>query len=900
MLKEYEEKRRLSRSLEPSSRVVTGGEGTLIFVVQKHAARRLHYDFRLEIDGVLKSWAIPAGPSLNPEVKRLAVMVEDHPLDYASFEGTIPKGEYGAGQVIVWDQGDYSPDDEGKQYFHDRTQAQEQIRLGLANGKLSFFLRGHKLKGSWTLVKMKRGENDWLLIKHKDEFIDSEHDVLKKESSVLSDLPVEDLKAGNSPGSTAIGEVLNSIVGAIKAPFPKAVPMLAATTEKPFSSPDWFFEPKLDGYRTIAVINEDTVRLLSRNGLDVTEKYTPVAGNLKKQPAAQLVLDGEIIALDEHGKLCFQCLQGFLDSMHRQSNQVKEKTIILYYVFDILYLDGYSLLDVPLAQRKKLLERILNPSPSVRLLEHFEGDGTSIYRGAIEQGLEGIIAKRKDSLYRPGQRSLDWLKIKSTMSDDFIIGGYTQGTGIRSRTFGALLLGYYDENNRLVSAGHVGTGFDDHSLEYLKKRLEATRTDQCPFTEKPNLNAPTTWVRPELVAEVKFSEWTRDGKLRAPVFLRLRDDKPLEQVRRIHNIIVTPLAIPSSTPMQDDTVEDILRQLNKPRDNFVLGIGKHKIELNNLEKELWPGLNKQPELTKRDLLVYLARVSPYLLKHLHDRPITLSRYPDGINGEHFFQKHWSSQTPDFVVTASLAEQSKQQRDYLLCNNLPTLMWLGQVADLEFHSWFSRIDPSPDIVIPAGITSETARIDFLSRYPDFIIFDLDPYIYSGTESRGEEPQLSRQGFDMTCQVALWLKTTLDELGLSSFVKTSGRTGLHIYVPILRQFDFHTVHSAAKTVCQFLEKRHPKSVTTDWTIEKRYGKVFLDYNQNIRGKTLASLYSPRPSPEATVSTPLLWDELAKVYPTDFTILNIPGRLAKIGDLWDGILDTKRDLKQLLELA
>ena len=228
------------------------------------------------------------------------------------------------------------------------------------------------------------------------------------------------------------------------------------------------------------------------------------------------------------------------------------------------------------------------------------------------------------------------------------------------------------------------------------------------------------------------------------------------------------------------------------------------------------------------------------------------------------------------------------------------MWLGQVADLEFHSWFSRIDPSPDIVIPAGITSETARIDFLSRYPDFIIFDLEPYIYSGTESRGEEPQLSRQGFDMTCQVALWLKTTLDELGLSSFVKTSGRTGLHIYVPILRQFDFHTVHSAAKTVCQFLEKRHPKSVTTDWTIEKRYGKVFLDYNQNIRGKTLASLYSPRPSPEATVSTPLLWDELAKVYPTDFTILNIPGRLAKIGDLWDGILDTKRDLKQLLELA
>lgn len=890
MLKEYEEKRRLSRSPEPSSVVKVEEEGSLIFVVQKHAARRLHYDFRLELDGVLKSWAVPGGPSLNPGVKRLAVMVEDHPLDYASFEGTIPQGEYGAGQVVVWDQGDYSPDDDGKLYFHNRTQAQERIRQGLAGGKLSFFLRGHKLKGSWTLVKMKRGENDWLLIKHKDSFTDSEHDVLEKETSVLSGLTIEDLKSGNSPGSAATRETLYSLAGARRAPFSKAMaPMLASTAAEPFSSPDWFFEPKLDGYRTIAVINEGTVRLLSRNGLDITEKYIPVAGSLKKQPVAQLVLDGEIIALDEQGKPCFQCLQELLDS-----------TIVIYYVFDILYLDGYSLLEVPLAQRRKLLERILSPSPSVRLIEHFEGDGTAIYRGAIEQGLEGIIAKRRDSLYQPRQRSLDWLKIKSTRTDDFIIGGFTQGTGNRSRTFGALLLGYYDEKNRLISAGHVGTGFDDRSLEDLKKRLDTARTEKCPFTETPELNAPVTWVKPELVAEVKFSEWTRDGKLRAPVFLRLRDDKPPEQVRHTQNIIVTPVAVPSRIPEQAKMVEGVLRQLENPRDSFILDIGKNKIELRKLEKELWPSLERQRGLTKRDLLVYLARTSAYLLKHLHDRPITLSRYPEGINGEHFFQKHWSSQIPDFVVTVPLAEQSKQPRDYLLCNNLPTLMWLGQLADLEFHSWFSRIDPFPDIAVPTEITSKADSIDFLSRYPDFIIFDLDPYIYSGTESRGAEPELSREGFATTCQVALWLKATLDGLSLSSFVKTSGRTGLHVYVPILRQFDFHTVHSAAKTVCQALEKRHPKSVTTDWTVEKRYGKVFLDYTQNVRGKTLASIYSPRPSPEATVSTPLHWDELGKVYPTDFTILNIPDRLTKIGDLWDNILDSKRDLKQLLKLA
>lgn len=330
-----------------------------------------------------------------------------------------------------------------------------------------------------------------------------------------------------------------------------------------------------------------------------------------------------------------------------------------------------------------------------------------------------------------------------------------------------------------------------------------------------------------------------------------------------------------------------------------MGVEGHKVELNNLEKELWPGRDGRA-LTKRDLLVYLARVSPYLLKHLRDRPITLSRYPDGIYGEHFFQKHWGGPIPDFVTTVLLAQHSEKRREYLLCNNLPTLMWLGQAADLELHTWFSRISPGLDREIPTEITSEVDKIDFLSQYPDFIIFDLDPYIYSGTELPGAEPQLNQEGFAMTCHVALWLKETLDGLSLSSFVKTSGRTGLHVYVPILRQFDFHAVHSTAKTVCQFLLNRHSKAVTTGWTVEKRYGKVFLDYNQNVRGKTLASVYSPRPSSKATVSTPLCWDELGKAYPTDFTILNMPDRLTRLGDLWENILDTKHDLKQLLKLS
>ncbi|MDO8579175.1 MAG: DNA ligase D [Dehalococcoidales bacterium] len=900
MPNEYEEKRDFLVSPEPSFKIRTAGHRIPIFVVQKHAARRLHYDLRLELDGVLKSWAVPAGPSLNPDIKRLAVMVEDHPIDYASFEGVIPQGEYGAGHVIVWDNGDYSPDNEGSVYFNDRDKARELVRQGTEKGKLSFILRGHKLKGSWSLVRMKRGGNNWLFFKHKDEFADSKKDVLDDGRSVVSGRDVTEVEANSIITSSDI-PVENE--GSSNSPFPRKVqPMQAGSAEKPFSNRDWYFEPKLDGYRIIAALDKGKVRLLSRNGLDVTDKYVAVTDSLKKLPASQVILDGEMIALDEQGKSCFQCLQGFLEKTGGKDTRFKAAAII-YYVFDILFLDGRSLFEVPLVQRKVLLEQVLTSSPAVRLLEHFEGDGEAIFRGAVEAGLEGIVAKRKDSRYVPGERSADWLKIKATRTDEFIIGGYTLGTGNRSTTFGALLLGYYDDHKRLISAGHVGTGFDQTLLEYMKKRLDAIKTGKSPFSDKPDLNAPTTWVKPEIVVEVKFSEWTRDGKLRAPVFLRVRDDKPPKQVRPqdVRADPVSSTAEQESKPEgQDPTVSHILKQLENPKDRFVLEFGKDRLELSNLDKELWPGSNGQPGLTKRDLIVYLTRVSPAFLFHLKDRPITLSRYPDGISGEHFFQKHWNNPIPEFVFTIPLSEESKKHRQYMVCNNLPTLLWLGQIADLELHTWFSRIDPLPEMEVPAEKAAEIDRIDYVSRYPDFIIFDLDPYVYSGAEARGDEPELSRKGFALTCEIALRLKETLDGLSLASFVKTSGRTGLHVYVPILRQFDFHAAHSAAKTVCVYLEKRYPKLVTIDWAVEKRSGKVFLDYNQNVRGKTLASVYSPRPSPEAAVSTPVSWEELDKIYPPDFTILNVPDRLAKTGDLWSNILSEKHDLKELLKLG
>ncbi len=900
MLKEYEQKRDFARSPEPPP-TPEAREGPLLFVVQKHAARRLHYDFRLELDGALKSWSIPGGPSLDPKTKRLAVMVEDHPLDYASFEGVIPKGEYGAGQVIVWDSGTYSPEKDGETFFHDRARAQELMREALAKGKISFILQGHKLKGSWTLVKMRGKANDWLFIKHQDEHATAERDVLSEESSVVSGLSIADLKAGHLPAPPAAAPVsLADIPGSRQAPLPTSLaPMLATLTDAPFTDSNWLFEPKLDGYRTIAFISDGKVKLSSRRQLNVTDQYPFMATDLKQQPAKELVLDGEIVALDDLGRSCFQCLQ-----QHRQltqSGRLGNVAIqIVYYVFDILYLDGYDLRDIALQRRRKLLEQVLRPTDHVRLVEQFAGDGQKVYEAAIAIGLEGIMAKRQDSIYEAGRRSRSWLKIKAVLSDEFVIGGYTQGTGNRAGSFGALLLGYYDDKGKLVYAGHVGSGFDDATLTDLRARLEALQTEECPFAEPPPRHAPTIWLKPELVAEVKFAQWTQEGYLRSPVFLRLCEDKPAAEVRRV------PTATPptSTSPKSESVVAAplsgeltrILGRIQEGGDTVTITIEGHQVSLSNLDKEFFPATPTRPALTKRDFLAYLAKVSPYLLPHLRDRPLTLTRYPDGIREERFYQKHWTFPLPGFVRSVRLfSEHEEEWGEYLLCDNLATLLWLGQLADLELHTWFSRLSPEPDL--PALSGDNEADIDYLSRHPDFIIFDLDPYIFSGHEPKGAEPELNRTAFARVSEIALRLKGLLDSLSLSSFVKTSGRTGLHIHVPILRQFDYREVRSAAGTIGRFLVQQYPKDVTMDWNVERRTGKVFLDYNQNVRGKTLASVYSPRPTAAATVSTPLAWDELGRVYPTDFTILTVPDHLEKVGDLWKNILEAKRDLQKLL---
>ncbi|MCH8994913.1 MAG: DNA ligase D [Chloroflexi bacterium] len=901
-LKSYRDKRDFARTPEPPPARPLAGEGPPIFVVQKHAARQLHYDFRLELDGVLKSWSVPKGPSFDPSEKRLAVMVEDHPLDYGPFEGVIPKGEYGAGQVIVWDNGTYSPDEGGRLSFHDRAEAEERMRSELAAGKLSITLRGSKLKGSWTLVKMQRGENEWLLIKHRDGVADAERDILTEDRSAVSGLSIADLRSGRLPdrgGRSLVPLRPAEAHGAHRRRFPTSLaPMQASPVDAPFSDPAWLFEAKLDGVRTIALVRDGDVSLLARSGIDVTAQYPSIAEELAHQPTPAAAFDGEIIALDEEGRPSFETLQQRLNLTREEDIRHAETEIpVLYYVFDLLYLEGYDLSAVTLEQRKALLARVLLPSDRVLLLEHFEEEGEAAYEAARQHGLEGIVAKRRDSRYESGKRSRAWLKVKTTQSDEFVVGGYSRGQGGRAATFGALLLGRYDDEDRLIYAGHVGSGFDDRTLAGLRDRLDGMHTKGCPFTETPPLKTETTWVRPELVAEVKFAQWTQEGNLRAPVFLRLRDDKPPADVRIVDTVA------PERPATLDNEVANVLEQLAGDRQKLLLNVEGHKLSLSNLNKELWPSYRRRRALTKRDLLVYLAKVSPYLLPHLRDRPLTLVRYPNGIGGGHFYQKHSANPPPEFVEKVSLfSSHNEENQQYLICNNLPTLLWLGQLADLELHTSYSRVSPEPDgHHLSTDFTGSREQIErSLLNYPDFIVFDLDPYIYSGREAKGAEPELNRKAFAKTREVAFWLKEVLDSLSLSSFVKTTGKTGLHIYVPILRRIDYAAVRAACETISRHVLQSHPRAVTMEWAVDKRPGKVFLDHNQNVRGKTLASIYSPRALPEAAVSMPLSWEELADSYPTDFTMLTAPERLAQIGDLWAGILESKHDLEGLLGTA
>jgi bifunctional non-homologous end joining protein LigD len=875
-LADYTAKRSFDATPEPAPGLLAPRKGPLLFVIQQHAARRLHYDLRLECDGVLKSWAVPKGPSLDPSEKRLAAQTEDHPFDYASFEGVIPAGQYGAGEMIVWDCGVYSPDEDKEYWFHDHAGAEQRVREGLAKGKLGFFLRGEKVKGSYALVRMADKKN-WLLIKHKDRFV-AKTDLTAMDRSVLSAATLDSVKALSLQRLSA--EQL-APSGPAEAPPASLSPMHAELGDAPFDHSDWMWEPKLDGYRALAFISDKGVTLKSRRGLDL-DAFPRLEGELAQQAVNTMVLDGELVAFDATGKPSFNAMQN-----------VQPNTPVLFYCFDLLHFAGLNLRKAPYRDRRRWLAQCLLPSPLVQLV-HASAEGKALHQAALESGLEGVVGKHKASVYEAGKRSASWLKVKATQSAEFVVGGYTRGKGSRE-SLGALLLGYW-EGGKLRYASHVGSGFDDATLAQAKKRLEPLRRDTWPFAEKPELPNPTTWVEPKVVAEVKFQNWTDEGSLRAPVFLRFRDDIAPKEVRRTKA---------KRASKDDSEIGAILRQLDNTKSALTLAVGKHPIKLTHLDRVYWPAdpALKQPALTKRDLLRYFAQVSAYMLPHLADRPLTMIRMPDGIDGQRFYQKHWTQERPAFAETITVFSDHKDEsHEYLLCNNLPTLLWLAQSGTLEFHVWHSRAKVAPDAATKAAdyASSLESLQESVLNYPDYVVFDIDPYIYSGKEAPGDEPELNNVAFEKGKEVAFRLRELLNSMGLEPIVKTSGKTGLHVFLPIRRTIDFDAARQVSESVGRHLMRLHPKDITLEWSVPKRTGKIFMDYNMNVRGKTLNVAYSPRGAPGAPVSMPLTWEELAGAHPLDFRITNAAERLAGTGDRWRDALTRKQSLEQALEAA
>jgi bifunctional non-homologous end joining protein LigD len=569
---------------------------------------------------------------------------------------------------------------------------------------------------------------------------------------------------------------------------------------------------------------------------------------------------------------------------------------VVFYAFDLLHFAGVDLRKAVYLDRRRYLAQCLLPSPLVQLV-HASDDGVELYAAALASGFEGVIGKRKQSRYESGRRSASWLKVKSTHSADFVVGGYTKGKGGRA-PLGALLVGYWEGRN-LRYASHVGSGFDDRSLPLVRARLEALERRTCPFADKPEMNAPTTWVEPKAVVEVKFQGWTDDGSLRAPVFLRLRDDIDARSVRREAQGTIEP------KPSFESEIDDVLRQLEPIKANGAISIGSHTIKLSSLDRVYWPAdaALKQPALTKRDLLRYLAQVSPFMLPHLADRPLTMIRMPNGIRGQRFYQKHWAQERPPFVDTITVfSEHKDESHDYLLCNNLPTLLWLAQSGTLEFHVWHSRARPGSDSPVTSTDYSSSlgALESSILSYPDYVVFDIDPYIYSGKEAPGEEPELNTVAFQKGKEVAFKLRELLNTMSLEPIVKTSGKTGLHVFLPIRRTIDFDIAREVSEQVGRHLMRLAPKDVTLEWSVPKRTGKIFMDYNMNVRGKTLNVAYSPRGAAGAPVSMPLTWDELAGAHPLDFRITNAAEFVTPSGDRWRDVLQKKQSLEASLERA
>lgn len=837
MLEEYNRKRNFEVTPEPGPTSFAAPSSHLRFVVQWHDATNLHYDLRIESQGVLKSWALPKGPTCSTDDKRFAVQVEDHPLAYGDFEGAIPKGEYGGGDVRIWDQGDYYVEREDGTLIEDLGEAEAEVAKGIADGKLSVLFKGYRLRGSYALVRMKKA-NEWLFLKHKDKFALNNFDIRELTGSVLSPPAV-------------VAEYV--------------APMLLQEGIKPPSGEHWQYEVKLDGVRVIAAKNRHEVNLFSRNGANITDRFWPIAKAVRDLPGDTLLLDGEIIYFDAEGKPSFQTLMEVF-----QRTQPSRMTNVEFCIFDLLQFHYQNCMGLPLAQRRAMLERIAPFHHPLRLVDTLGSDGPLAVEIGKQFGFEGVVAKDLRGKYRPGKRVDDWQKFKEYHSGEFVIIGWAEGDGAREGTLGSLAIASVNDGE-LKSVGDVGTGFDDATLRAIYEKLIPLERENPIVSHEGSRPKRMHWVEPKEWVTVRYQQMSPSGHLRIPVFVRMRPD------------MTAPDVVGESS-----MVDELVAQLAQPRSEVNLEYRDFKLTATKLDKEIWPEVNGQPAVTKRDLLRYMMRSWRFAQRHLRDRPLTLVRHPDGIDTAPVYQKHWQHEPPSFVEQVRLwSETNGEPVPFTLAQNLETWVWLAQMGIREIHAWYSRVSPEPGKSRDFA-SSEDALDRSILGYPDFVVFDLDP------PKTGPTPDRS-----LVIESAFALRETLQSIGLDGFIKSTGKSGLHVYLPILRNIDYAGSKQVAQFLGQHLANQHPHLFTIEWAKDKRPHKVYFDYNQNGRGRTLISAYSPRAAQGGTISMPIEWNDLRDWSPSLHTIhrfLTSPPER----DPWEGIGAAPFDLLSVLGLS
>jgi bifunctional non-homologous end joining protein LigD len=822
-LEEYRRKRVFSKTPEPPDK--PSREDGNRFFIQRHSARRLHYDLRLEMDGMLKSWALPHGPTLDPAIKRLAVHVEDHPFDYGSFEGTIPSGNYGAGSVTLWDRGTY-------EWLGPKTPAQMW-----ESGDLKLRFHGHKIVGEFALVRTNRAKGkDWLLIKKKDFAVREGWDPEADTRSVLQ-----------GPGE------ISSTEGAVKAEMPTSLePMLATLGNAVPSGSDWLYEVKWDGYRALCFIEGGKVRMVSRRGTKLDKQFAPVAQALAQSVKADnTIIDGEVVALDESGNPSFQHLQNLTGFGTKPALKGMAPPNLNFFAFDLLYLNGYDLRKAALIDRRQLLMSILLPSEIVRYSEHFIGKGDELLQAVRAKGLEGIIAKQAQSRYE-SKRSGSWIKIKVTTQQDFIVCGYILG---EREPFGSLVLGY-NKNKKLAYAGNVGSGFTQQSLKGVFEKVKPLITKKPVLSDVPKEIGEVTWVKPELICAVKFTSWTKDDRLRAPVFLGMRTEVEPEEVVRETGLIGESLLAEETA---DESKQEVLLPADKAE--IALDIDGHRLKFSNLNKVFYPA----DGYTKRDVINFYAAIADLLVPHLQGRPLSLKRYPNGIDQDYFFQKD-ASGFPDWLHREELAdEEDAESKTRVICDDKASLLYLANLGCIDQNPYMSRLGTL--------------------EHPDFILIDLDPY---------------HCGYDRIVEAAQLVREKLRLIGLTGYPKTTGGNGMHVYVPVEPIYSSAQTRQFAEILARWVAAERSDLFTTPRMVSAREkGKVYFDYLQNASGKTISAPYVLRAYPGAPVATPLKWDEVVHgLKPAQFHIANVLRRFERVGDLFAGVLNKPQELGPAIE--